>query len=102
MTKLNFNYTSISTSIIPNLDDTISGLEQLGQKNDTMFIPKDFYYYSYLKEYKEQIRLIKGSYKDKRGYLVESNRNLDITLEKIDNNLLSIKQAEIKYRSDLL
>ena len=33
----------------------ISELDSLVKKNDTIFIPRDFYYYNYLKEYKEQV-----------------------------------------------
>lgn len=102
MSKLKFNYTYISTNIIPNINAAISELDSLVKKNDTIFIPRDFYYYNYLKEYKEQVRLIKGFYEDKLEFLTTSNKKLDSTLDTLNNDLLSLKQAEIKFRGNTL
>lgn len=102
MAKLEFSNSSISTIINPSLISTIDNLNVLVSKNNSMNVPSGFSYSNSMSEYKRTVNSIRSNLNSIKTWLEHSNKVLDNTIDRMNNDLNSIRLDNIKERGTSL
>jgi len=104
MTKIYFDFDEINSKILPNLNNTISSLEEVIRYQDNQtWCPDEYWYaYYYNDHYKNYIREALNEYREYRSLIETTNKKLNNVLSHLDDNLYSMKSIEIKNRNEIV
>lgn len=102
MTKLNFKYSLIRTRVIPSLIDTTEDLNRAIRVIDSMSIPASFVYGNQLRNIINSVKNINRDLNHVCGWLEDSNRILEDTLNTMNDSIKSIEMPIVKIKDSFV
>lgn len=102
MTKLNFQYSAIQSSVIPSILNTNDNLQNTINVFHSMMIPSSFRYATYLNECKTSFINTKNQLQEIDEWLQESNRSFTRTLDIMNNFASTLDNPVVKIRDSVI
>jgi hypothetical protein len=101
MSKLKFNGPSISNTVVPSINLSISNLDAAISINNSMNIP-GFSQSGALNEYRSAVSRIRGDLLQLQNWITRSNRTLQTATTRMNTEINGVRTQEIVERGNAL
>ncbi len=98
MTKIKFDYSGLSRSVVPALDRAIANFNNARNSISGARIPSDCAYISYLRSINGKLSSMSQSCSQTKSWIQNSNQNYDGVLSTIEKNINSLEVVKIERK----
>ena len=102
MSKIDYNSSSVNTSIMPKITATIDNLDSLNSCNNSISIPRGFKYTSFLNNYFLDMKEVRKLYFNQKIALENAEKKISRIIEEMNVDLLNLKKIEISNKGESL
>ena len=102
MSKVELNYAPVQSEAISALDSTISALNEALNHLQQNSIPGDFYRRTTLSNTIADLKTQRDNLSNLKSWLVNSNKNYDSMIEKLELQAYQLPVYQVKRRSNVV
>lgn len=98
MTKINFDYSGLQNTVIPNIDNACANISNARNTINNTFIPYDCIYLNYLKSLDTRLSGMDMNLKRVKNWIQSSNHAFEEAISNAESKIMNIEVITINKK----